>query len=180
MLAISSCALLLLTLHKVNVHVQHQVCGFSLDSMHLFLPSFMAPSVAPTVDAKYGCGSDGAHVSRPANAAELLTAFDDPIVTCIKLAAGTVYSLSTWLYIRRMAAIVAEEGAATLDGEGATNILDVVGAAADVTLLNVVLRNGKGYVDGNGKVRSSGPSRRVGPAERRRARVAGGAPLVPT
>jgi len=106
------------------------------------------------VDARFGCdcvsGCD--HVASVATSAELSTAVNDTSKTCIKLAAGVVFdapsssSGSTWLQIDHTVALVAEAGSATLDGGGAQRLMKLMSAAADVSLCNLVLTNGKSSV----------------------------------
>ena len=93
-------------------------------------------------DAKYDCGTAGWHVSSPADTPALVTAVGQSWVTCIKLQPGVVYSLSSYLYISRTVALVAEEGGATLDGGGSTSLLYLESAAAVVALFNLTLQNG--------------------------------------
>ena len=92
-------------------------------------------------DAKYDCGTAGAHVSSPADTNALVTAVGQSWVTCIKLQPGVVYSPSSYLTIDRPVALVAEEGGATLDGVGSTRLL-YLESTADVALFNLTLQNG--------------------------------------
>jgi hypothetical protein len=111
----------------------------------------------------FGCGYAGVHVARPDSTEALAAAVEDASVTCIKLA-PVVYSLTSTLTAggshavhasvvgslagRRPLAIVAEKGQATLDGGGGITVLR--NAGADVTLANLVLRNGGPYKNGFG------------------------------
>ena len=100
------------------------------------------------MDARFGCdcvsGCD--HVASVATSAQLSSAVGDTSKTCIKLAAGVVFdapsSSSTWLQIYHTLALVAEAGNATLDGLGASQLMRLMSAAADVSLCNLVLTNG--------------------------------------
>lgn len=108
---------------------------------------------------KFGCGHAGVHLVEVDTTAALLAAVGDadtesytpaPNVTCIKLAPA-VYTLTAPVYVGRALAIVAEEGQATLDGDGSRRLLlliggsgyqGITGSSADVALYNLVLSNG--------------------------------------
>jgi len=112
-------------------------------------PPPWSSSVCSGVDARFGCdcvsGCD--HVASVATSAQLSTAVGDTSKTCIKLASGVVFdapsssSGSTWLQIGHTVALVAEAGIATLDGLGASQLMELT-SAADVSLCNLVLTNG--------------------------------------
>ena len=112
-----------------------------------------ASQCTDSVDARFGCDcSSGScdHVASVNTSAQLSTAVGDTSKTCIKLAAGVVFdapsSSSTWLQINHKVALVAEAGNATLDGLGAQRLMRLASAAADVSLCNLVLTNGKSSV----------------------------------
>ena len=102
--------------------------------------------MSPTAigDARFGCGSEGAHLAHAATTDELLAAVSDSAVTCIKLLPNTTYALLSHLTIDRTLAIVSEEGQATLDGGGVTPHLSLKSLAV-VALSQLTLRNG--YAD---------------------------------
>jgi len=87
-----------------------------------------------------------------ATSAQLSTAVGDTSKTCIKLTDGVVFDApssslgSTWLQIDHTVALVADAGNATLGGGGAQRLMRLVSAAADVSLCNLVLTNGKASV----------------------------------
>ena len=91
-------------------------------------------------DSKFGCGYAGPHLVEAGSTEALVAAVADESVTCIKLTA-TTYSPASPLAIDRILAIVAEEGQATLDGGGLTQLLSLTGGA-DVSLFQLTLRNG--------------------------------------
>ena len=106
------------------------------------------------MDARFGCDciSGCNHVASVATTAELSDAVIASSKTCIKLAAGVVFdapsssSGSTWLQIDHTVALIAEAGKATLDGLGVSRLMRLMSAAADVSLCNLVLTNGKSSV----------------------------------
>ena len=116
-------------------------------------------SVCFGVDARFGCdcvSGSCSHVASVATSAQLSTAVGDISKTCINLAAGVVFDApsssssawpprifgSAWLQIDHTVALVAEAGNATLDGLGASQLMRLMSAAADVSLCNLVLTNG--------------------------------------
>ena len=104
-----------------------------------------SPTSAAVADSKFGCGYDGPHVTFVDSTEALVAAVDDVLITCIKLA-PTTFVLNSTLHIERALAIAAEEGRATLDGAGTTQLFSLWGTShgsgADVSLFNLTLRNG--------------------------------------
>ena len=85
----------------------------------------------------------------------LLTALYDAGVTCIKLAPIVYQLLGGQAKVYRVLAIVAEEGQATLDGEGTKRLLWVQ-PGADVALGNLILTNGQEKYGGAAFVEQGG------------------------
>ena len=136
----------------------------------------LPPPASPTAigDPKFGCGYRGPHLAEPMTSDALTAAVNNADVTCIKLA-PIIYSLTSTLlvgdggstsitsngitilqHLRGSAplAILAEEGPATLDGGGSVQLISAK-SGADVSLANLVLRNG--YAEA-GKVRLCHPA----------------------
>ena len=136
----------------------------------------LPPPASPTAigDPKFGCGYRGPHLAEPMTSDALTAAVNNADVTCIKLA-PIIYSLTSTLLVgdggststtsngittlqhpRGAAplAILAEEGPATLDGGGSVQLISAK-SGADVSLANLVLRNG--YAEA-GKVRLCHPA----------------------
>ena len=126
----------------------------------------LPPPASPTAigDPKFGCGYRGLHLAEPMTPDALTAAVNNADVTCIKLAPIT-YSLTSTLLVGQDGysstsingvpvpqhprgsaplAILAEEGPATLDGGGSVQLISSK-SGADVSLANLVLRNG--YAD---------------------------------
>ena len=138
----------------------------------------LPPPASPTAigDPKFGCGYRGPHLAEPMTSAALTAAVNNADVTCIKLAPIT-YSITSTLLVGQddssstinngnpvpqhprgaaPLAILAEEGPATLDGGGSVQLM-LAKSGADVSLANLVLRNG--YAEwGTGGVRLCHPA----------------------
>ena len=133
------------------------------------LPPLQPPaSPAAIGDPKFGCGYRGPHLAEPTTPDALTAAVSNANVTCIKLAPIT-YSLTSTLLVGKddstsgtemlehprgnaPLAILAEEGPATLDGGGSVQLISA-GSGADVSLANLVLRNGYAADGTDGRVR---------------------------
>ena len=104
------------------------------------------PPASPTAegDSRFGCGYAGTHLAAVNSSNALALAVEDINITCIKLDT-TVYTLTATLFIDRTLALVAEEGRATLDGNGSVQLMHM-GTNALVSLHNIELSNGGQYM----------------------------------
>ena len=95
-------------------------------------------------DSKFGCGYAGTHLAAVNSSNALVAAVADSNVTCIKLA-PTAFVLTAPLSIDRTLAFVAEEGRATLDGNGSVQLI-TASSSAFFAVHNLELSNGRGFV----------------------------------